>query len=170
MEENSPQKSGFKTCLERTRAEQTASTMSEELLSSTLSALIYIPSQISLQLIILMSFGWYWSILYAPFLKAVCPSVNRLEAIKGHLFWLLQRPNHFQAANMWQNQLKACQVQDLFFLKSCGVCFLSLLPEGLRTLQDTKAEIQHAVISSSYCLLVQTEVFMNSDCFVQTSS
>lgn len=91
---------------------------------------------------LLISFGWYWSILYAPFIKAVCPSVNRLEVIKGHLFWLLQRPNHFKAANMWQTQLKVCQVQDLIFLKICGVCFFPLLLEVSLSLQYTNIKLQ----------------------------
>lgn len=120
---------------------------------------------ISVQIMLLISFGWYWSILYAPFIKAVCPSVNRLEVIKGHLFWLLQRPNHFKAANMWQNQLKVCQVQDLIFLKSCGVCFLSLLPKVSMSFQYMKAKIQPTMIGHAYDLFVQTEVLINFGCY-----
>lgn len=156
----------FNKCLEYTKVEQIPSRMVEkEFLSIYLHWCIFHHLQISVQIMLLISFGWYWSILYAPFIKAVCPSVNRLEVIKGHLFWLLQRPNHFKAANMWQNQLKVCQVQDLIFLKHCGVCFLSLLPKVPLGFQYLNAKIHSAMADYTFYIFVQIEVLLNLECF-----
>lgn len=138
-----------------TQSEQITSMIFEkEFLLIYLHWCIFHHLQISVQIMLLISFGWYWSILYAPFIKAVCPSVNRLEVIKGHLFWLLQRPIHFKAANMWQNQLKVCQAQDLIFLKHCGVCFLSLLPKAPLSFQYIKTKMHSTVVNYIFSLFV----------------